>query len=101
MIGVIDVERARLLIDQLLRQVETGNIRAVILDVTGMPLVDTQIANLILQARSTKVWQVTLIYQCHRLLQRRCSWQAAQIYPQGNECLCHFGANPNQQDFGT
>jgi rsbT co-antagonist protein RsbR len=50
LIGAIDTARARLMMDQLLRQVEVGNIRTVILDVTGMPIVDTQIAKMLMAA---------------------------------------------------
>lgn len=44
LIGVIDTERATMLIDTLLRGIERHRASIVILDVTGVPLIDTQVA---------------------------------------------------------
>jgi anti-anti-sigma regulatory factor/HAMP domain-containing protein len=50
LIGVIDSERATLLVTSLLAAIEHQHATSVILDVTGVPLVDTQIARVLLQA---------------------------------------------------
>ncbi len=50
LIGVIDSERAALLMTALLRAIEQHHARIVLLDVTGVPLVDTQVARVLLQA---------------------------------------------------
>lgn len=50
LIGEIDSARAALLMDSLLGAVERQRARIVILDVTGVPLVDTQVAQALLQA---------------------------------------------------
>src|SRR5262245_27634574 len=44
LIGVIDTERAGMLTTTLLRAVEQHRARMVILDVTGVPIIDTQVA---------------------------------------------------------
>lgn len=49
LIGVIDGERAALLMDALLGAIERQHARTVILDVTGVPLVDTQVAQALVQ----------------------------------------------------
>jgi anti-anti-sigma regulatory factor/HAMP domain-containing protein len=50
LIGVIDSERAALLVTALLSAIEQHSARIVLLDVTGVPLVDTQVARVLLQA---------------------------------------------------
>jgi anti-anti-sigma regulatory factor/HAMP domain-containing protein len=50
LIGVIDSERAALLVTALLGAIEQHSARIVLLDVTGVPLVDTQVARVLLQA---------------------------------------------------
>jgi rsbT co-antagonist protein RsbR len=50
LIGAIDSERALLLMASLLEAVEQHRARVVLLDVTGVPLVDTQVAQVLLQA---------------------------------------------------
>jgi anti-anti-sigma factor len=49
LIGAIDSERAALLMDSLLRSIERHRARIVIMDVTGVPLVDSQVAQTIMQ----------------------------------------------------
>jgi anti-anti-sigma factor len=44
LVGEIDQERASILIERVLRGVETYRARQVILDVTGVPLIDSQVA---------------------------------------------------------
>ena len=48
-VGVIDSLRARQITEQLLRSIRTNRARAVVLDVTGVPTVDTQVANHLVQ----------------------------------------------------
>ena len=48
-IGVIDTQRARQLTEQLLRAIRTNRARVVIIDVTGVPTVDSKVANHLLQ----------------------------------------------------
>jgi anti-anti-sigma regulatory factor/HAMP domain-containing protein len=50
LIGVIDSERAALLVTALLGAIEQHRATIVLLDVTGVPLVDTQVARVLLQA---------------------------------------------------
>jgi len=48
-IGLIDTLRARQLTEQLLRSVRTNRARVVVIDVTGVPSVDTKVANHLVQ----------------------------------------------------
>jgi rsbT co-antagonist protein RsbR len=50
LIGLIDTERAGVLLRGLLTAIERHHARSIILDVTGVPLVDTQVARVLLQA---------------------------------------------------
>ena len=50
LIGVIDSERATLLLIALLKAIEQQRAHMVILDMTGVPLIDTQVARALLQA---------------------------------------------------
>jgi anti-anti-sigma regulatory factor len=52
LIGSIDTQRAQLIIELVLRGVETYRATRVMLDVTGVPLVDTQVAASLLQTAS-------------------------------------------------
>jgi PAS domain S-box-containing protein len=50
LIGAIDSDRARLVLETLLRGIERSHARVAILDITGVPLVDTQVAKSLLVA---------------------------------------------------
>lgn len=50
LVGALGGERAAQFTGNLLRTVETQSIRRVIFDVTGMPVLDTQVARILLQA---------------------------------------------------
>jgi anti-anti-sigma regulatory factor/HAMP domain-containing protein len=50
LIGVIDSERAALLVTSLLSAIEQHHATIVLIDVTGVPLVDTQVARVLIQA---------------------------------------------------
>jgi rsbT co-antagonist protein RsbR len=50
LIGSIDSQRAQLVLETLLQGVADNHARAVILDITGVQVVDTQVANAILRA---------------------------------------------------
>jgi rsbT co-antagonist protein RsbR len=50
LIGAIDTERAALLTTNLLTAIESHRAHMVILDVTGVPIIDTQVAHVLLQA---------------------------------------------------
>jgi rsbT co-antagonist protein RsbR len=50
LIGVIDSERAAILTHSLLQAIEQHRARTVLIDVTGVPLIDTQVAALLLEA---------------------------------------------------
>ncbi len=50
LIGVIDSERAAILTQSLLQAIEQHRARIVLIDVTGVPLIDTQVAAVLLQA---------------------------------------------------
>ena len=49
-IGLIDTQRARQLTEQLLRSVRANRAKVVVIDVTGVPSVDTKVANHLVQA---------------------------------------------------
>ena len=48
-IGLIDAQRARRLTEQLLRAIRANRGRVVVIDVTGVPTIDTQVANHLVQ----------------------------------------------------
>jgi rsbT co-antagonist protein RsbR len=50
LIGVIDQERARQLIEHLLHRVRENRARGVVIDITGVPMMDQQTANTLIQA---------------------------------------------------
>ena len=52
LVGVIDTERAALVLSTLLRATERHRARMVIVDVTGVPIIDTQVAGVLLKAAS-------------------------------------------------
>lgn len=49
-IGLIDTQRARQLTEQLLHSVRSNRAKVVVIDVTGVPSVDTKVANHLVQA---------------------------------------------------
>src|SRR5262249_23944265 len=49
LVGVLDGDRAAMLADNVLAMVEREGARQVIFDITGVPLVDTQVAQVLLQ----------------------------------------------------
>lgn len=49
LIGVIDTQRARQLTEQLLGAIRTHRAKAVVLDITGVPIVDSKVANHLVQ----------------------------------------------------
>ena len=56
LIGVIDSERAAILTQSLLQAIEQHRARTVLIDVTGVPLIDAQVAAVLLQtAAATKL----------------------------------------------
>lgn len=50
LIGAIDTERARLIMENLLKGVTQHNAEVVLLDITGVPIVDTMVAHHIIKA---------------------------------------------------
>jgi rsbT co-antagonist protein RsbR len=50
LIGALDTQRAQQILDTLLRGVESLRAQMVIIDITGVPVVDTQVANVLIQA---------------------------------------------------
>jgi anti-anti-sigma regulatory factor len=53
LIGLIDSERSGFIMSAVLQGIEQSRARAVLIDVTGVPLIDTQVANVLIQlARS-------------------------------------------------
>ncbi len=50
LVGVLDSSRARQLIESLLSSIRDRRARGVVIDVTGVPLVDTAVANYLVQA---------------------------------------------------
>ncbi|RRR66377.1 MAG: STAS domain-containing protein [Candidatus Viridilinea halotolerans] len=50
LIGALDSQRARRVVEHLLSAIEAQRTALVILDITGVPIVDTQVANLLLQS---------------------------------------------------
>jgi rsbT co-antagonist protein RsbR len=49
-VGVLDAHRARQLIESLLAAIRDRRARGVVIDVTGVPIVDTAVANHLVQA---------------------------------------------------
>jgi anti-anti-sigma regulatory factor len=50
LIGVIDRERAAVMLSNLLRAIEREHAHTAILDLTGVPMVDTEVAGVVMQA---------------------------------------------------
>jgi rsbT co-antagonist protein RsbR len=50
LIGALDSQRAQAVLEALLQGVATSRARVAILDITGVPVVDTQVANALLHA---------------------------------------------------
>jgi rsbT co-antagonist protein RsbR len=48
-VGVIDSQRARQLTEQLLRSIRSNRAKVVVIDITGVPVVDTTVANHLVQ----------------------------------------------------
>jgi rsbT co-antagonist protein RsbR len=48
-VGVIDTQRARQLTEQLLRSIRANRAKVVVMDITGVPVVDTTVANHLVQ----------------------------------------------------
>lgn len=48
-VGLLDTERARQLTEQLLSAIRTHRARAIVIDITGVPAVDSKVANHLLQ----------------------------------------------------
>jgi len=48
-IGVIDSQRARQLTEQLLRSIRTNRAKVVVVDITGVPAIDSAVANHLVQ----------------------------------------------------
>ncbi|NTW97965.1 MAG: STAS domain-containing protein [Oscillochloris sp.] len=56
LIGSLDSARAMLVVDALLHAIENQHVKVAILDITGVPVVDTQIANVLIQcARAVRL----------------------------------------------
>ena len=49
-VGLIDTPRARQLTEQLLRSIRSNRAKVVVIDITGVPIVDTIVANHLVQA---------------------------------------------------
>lgn len=50
LIGTIDTDRAKLIMESLLQGVITHNSEVVLIDITGVPVVDTMVAHHLIQA---------------------------------------------------
>lgn len=62
LIGAIDSNRAQRVVEELLGAVEEQRAHLVILDITGVPLVDTQVANVLIQcARAVRLLGARLV----------------------------------------
>lgn len=61
LVGVVDSARARQLIETLLNAVRDRRARGVVIDVTGVPLVDTHVANHLVQACESAALMGTMI----------------------------------------
>lgn len=61
-IGVVDSNRARQLTEQLLHAIRANRARVVVMDITGVPVVDTQVANHLVQTvESARLMGATVI----------------------------------------
>jgi rsbT co-antagonist protein RsbR len=62
LIGSLDSSRASLVVDSLLQAVQDQRVEVAIMDITGVPVVDTQIANLLLQcAQAVKLLGASMV----------------------------------------
>ena len=62
MIGVIDPQRARQLTEQLLRGIRTNRARVVVIDITGVAAIDSNVANhLVLTVEASRLLGATVI----------------------------------------
>lgn len=62
LIGSLDSARASLVVESLLRAVDDQRVEVAIMDITGVPIVDTQIANLLLQcARAVRLLGASMV----------------------------------------
>ncbi len=61
-IGVIDPQRARQLTEQLLRSIRTNRAKVVVIDITGVPVMDANVANNLVQTvEATRLLGATVI----------------------------------------
>ena len=61
-IGVIDPQRARQLTEQLLRGIRTNRAKVVVIDITGVPVMDANVANHLVQTvEATRLLGATVI----------------------------------------
>lgn len=61
-IGVIDPQRARQLTEQLLRSIRTNRAKVVVIDITGVPVMDASVANHLVQTvEATRLLGATVI----------------------------------------
>jgi rsbT co-antagonist protein RsbR len=61
-IGVIDPQRARQLTEQLLRSIRTNRAKVVVIDITGVPVMDANVANHLVQTvEATRLLGATVI----------------------------------------
>jgi rsbT co-antagonist protein RsbR len=61
-IGVIDPQRARQLTEQLLRGIRTNRAKVVVIDITGVPAIDSTVANHLVQTvESARLLGATVI----------------------------------------
>src|SRR5207302_2508369 len=61
-IGVIDPQRARQLTEQLLRGIRANRAKVVVIDITGVPSVDSTVANHLVQTvDASRLWGATVI----------------------------------------
>ena len=49
LVGILDTQRARLMTEQLLRAIRTHRAKVVVIDITGVPAVDSKVANHLFQ----------------------------------------------------
>jgi rsbT co-antagonist protein RsbR len=61
-IGVIDPQRARQLTEQLLRGIRTNRAKVVVIDITGVPVMDANVSNHLVQTvEATRLLGATVI----------------------------------------
>src|SRR5207302_944876 len=82
-IGVIDPQRARQLTEQLLRGIRTNRAKVVVLDITGVPYIDSPVANHLVQTVEAATLQSSLTDEDLKQLRDTLVLQVSKVRARG------------------